>query len=624
MTADPLELVLGKLDQPKQNPNGWMARCPAHDDGKRSLSIAYKDGKVLLKCFAGCDFAAITGALDVKASELFEPDPSRELTRSMEKKLHGGARFQSSLTLAQLAEHKGLPVEFLQSLGWKEESNGRTSVLIPYVHPLTNDVRMRVRTALQAKEGSSWQPGANMYAYDPDFGIKADRDGYAVICEGETDTATLLYADIPAIGLPGSTMQKTIEAHHVEGLKVIFVVSEPDEAGRKFPKDCAARLKALGYAGRVLPLIMPNGAKDPSALYLTDRARFAERMHAAMREAAKPPEPLIPSLAEAIPLYLKGARTRLRTDIETLDDATRGGIPLGSYVVLAGAPGAAKTSLSVCLADRFERQGATVLYVAADEPPQGIISRFGQLEGFSRGALEDAGAISAAFTERATGRRIAIADPDRRDLTLEDCMACLTDIGKDGARVLVVDSLQTVRCAAAQGLDNPIERTDAIVRLCRKYAKTGALVVALSEMSKAAYRGGKDSDLNPLASTKGSSSIEYGVDLLLALTTVKDQRGLIDCVVAKNRLSPNKPSIRLALDSERADVSEVVTPEPTGDERLARAEALIMATIAAHDCKSRNEVLRHTVVRRDLGLNALTALADSGRIRLFDGVIREV
>jgi len=34
----------------------WMARCPAHDDRSPSLSIsAGNDGKVLVRCHAGCD-----------------------------------------------------------------------------------------------------------------------------------------------------------------------------------------------------------------------------------------------------------------------------------------------------------------------------------------------------------------------------------------------------------------------------------------------------------------------------------------------------------------------------------------------------------------------------------------
>ena len=42
----------------------WMARCPAHEDRSPSLSIsAGKDGKVLVRCHAGCDQRDVIAAL---------------------------------------------------------------------------------------------------------------------------------------------------------------------------------------------------------------------------------------------------------------------------------------------------------------------------------------------------------------------------------------------------------------------------------------------------------------------------------------------------------------------------------------------------------------------------------
>jgi putative DNA primase/helicase len=48
---------------------GWIARCPAHDDRNPSLSIRDADGKVLVKCHAGCSQDAVIGAL--RARELW-------------------------------------------------------------------------------------------------------------------------------------------------------------------------------------------------------------------------------------------------------------------------------------------------------------------------------------------------------------------------------------------------------------------------------------------------------------------------------------------------------------------------------------------------------------------------
>ena len=42
----------------------WIARCPAHEDRKPSLSISEaEDGKVLVHCHAGCEQARVIAAL---------------------------------------------------------------------------------------------------------------------------------------------------------------------------------------------------------------------------------------------------------------------------------------------------------------------------------------------------------------------------------------------------------------------------------------------------------------------------------------------------------------------------------------------------------------------------------
>ena len=51
-----------------------MAKCPAHDDRVPSLSIAGgDDGRVLVKCFAGCSFDEVIAAIGIPAEVLFPP-----------------------------------------------------------------------------------------------------------------------------------------------------------------------------------------------------------------------------------------------------------------------------------------------------------------------------------------------------------------------------------------------------------------------------------------------------------------------------------------------------------------------------------------------------------------------
>lgn len=76
-----LEKVLVRLDKVKLNGAGkWLACCPAHDDKSPSLSIKETaDGTVLLKCWAGCTAAEITGAIGLELRDLFpgEHQPRR-------------------------------------------------------------------------------------------------------------------------------------------------------------------------------------------------------------------------------------------------------------------------------------------------------------------------------------------------------------------------------------------------------------------------------------------------------------------------------------------------------------------------------------------------------------------
>lgn len=53
-----------------------MRQCPAHDDGRPSLHVSRgDDGRVLVRCFASCDWRAIVTAIGVPARYLYSPPP---------------------------------------------------------------------------------------------------------------------------------------------------------------------------------------------------------------------------------------------------------------------------------------------------------------------------------------------------------------------------------------------------------------------------------------------------------------------------------------------------------------------------------------------------------------------
>src|SRR5262245_17477235 len=60
MKAETLAMALGG----RKAGAAWMARCPAHQDRDPSLAITDgKDGRVLVRCHAGCDQRVVIEAL---------------------------------------------------------------------------------------------------------------------------------------------------------------------------------------------------------------------------------------------------------------------------------------------------------------------------------------------------------------------------------------------------------------------------------------------------------------------------------------------------------------------------------------------------------------------------------
>lgn len=70
--------LLSRLDGVRQTgPGRWIARCPAHDDGRASLSVReLEDGRTLVHCFAQCSAHEVLAAAGLGMEDLF---PEREI-----------------------------------------------------------------------------------------------------------------------------------------------------------------------------------------------------------------------------------------------------------------------------------------------------------------------------------------------------------------------------------------------------------------------------------------------------------------------------------------------------------------------------------------------------------------
>lgn len=80
-----IDVLLSRLEKVKGRNGSWTACCPAHADKSPSLAIKDDDGKILLKCFGGCEVASIVAAVGMEMTDLFPPKPDFTPTKPAPK-----------------------------------------------------------------------------------------------------------------------------------------------------------------------------------------------------------------------------------------------------------------------------------------------------------------------------------------------------------------------------------------------------------------------------------------------------------------------------------------------------------------------------------------------------------
>jgi len=105
MTAD--ELISRLSFAKKTKENAWMARCPSHDDKSPSLSIKdCGDGRILMRCFAGCETESVLAALGLTFADISPPNRLRDAEPL-------GPTKWSALTVLRAISHDALAMALL-------------------------------------------------------------------------------------------------------------------------------------------------------------------------------------------------------------------------------------------------------------------------------------------------------------------------------------------------------------------------------------------------------------------------------------------------------------------------------------------------------------------------------
>ncbi len=316
---------------------------------------------------------------------------------------------------------------------------------------------------------------------------------------------------------------------------------------------------------------------------------------------------------------LGGAGLRLTTGWSTLDKATRGGIPVGKVIVVAGAPGAGKTTGVVQLAVSWARQGIAVAILAADEEADGLLIRIGQVCGLNRELLEagDPGTRVALVAALEALPTLQLIDADEEQLTFEQVSAELEKQRGEAPSVLVIDSIQTVPVFGMETADGPRARTDLVTAAMKREAKTRKhLVVATCEMPRGAYRSQNASErIDDLAAFKESGSIEYGASVALVMRSVPGDGGLVDVTMPKNRLG-TKAGFRLALDGVRASFTEVQSPSEGASSAVQSMKDKIVRAVAKsiQPITSKSELQRRAKGNRATVIKAVDEMLEEGEL----------
>src|ERR1039457_2660207 len=223
-STKPIQQVLDLLEGVRPGTDGYTALCPAHGDTRSSLSIGEgDDGRVLLKCFAGCETQEIVDALDLDMADLFPRDGTKPTAK---------ASNSAGLMLQEYAQEKLLPITFLQKYGVGQiYLQGTPAIRMPYMDATGDTLSTRMRLSMTDEPRFVWKTGSKACLYGL-WRLKEYSDcKYVCLGEGESDCQTLWLHNFPALGLPGADTWKEEWATYLDRFERIYVIIEPDKGG---------------------------------------------------------------------------------------------------------------------------------------------------------------------------------------------------------------------------------------------------------------------------------------------------------------------------------------------------------------------------------------------------------
>jgi putative DNA primase/helicase len=271
LTAETIAKALGG----RKAGGGWMARCPAHDDREPSLSICdADDGKVLVRCHAGCDQERVIAALRSRGlwtengtRRFMRPAPraatSQPARDDAERSKAALAIWQSAISAdGSLVEgylaSRGLRVPPPPTLrfhaGLKHPSGGIWPAMVGLVTRGSDDTPLAIHRTFLARNGGGKAP------VDPQKMMLGPCRGGAVrlgllgdvlmVGEGiETCLAAIRATGHPAWAALSTSGLRSLDLPDV--VRDVIVLADGDDPGELAARACAWRWKREGRRVRI-------------------------------------------------------------------------------------------------------------------------------------------------------------------------------------------------------------------------------------------------------------------------------------------------------------------------------------------------------------------------------------
>ncbi len=417
------------------------------------------------------------------------------------------ANQNGKFNLAHLAEEKKLSAEWLKDrCELHDLDNG--VIGIPYFDDAGNELFVRKRNPPGSPVRFLQEKDVKLKPYGQHRLHEATNEERLFLSEGESDTWTLWYCDLPALGLPGANTANSLEAEQLNHFENIYLLPHNDNAGKQFVEGIRKRLRQLGYGGRLWLVEIPNRYKDVSEWYVAVGKEAFKRELAMALPEAKPLaiEPRQSATKPTAGTQLNGhaeqpriRQLMIRNFAKIQPQKTRwlwrGYIPLGTLTILDGDPGLGKSTICIDLIARVTRGQpmpndgktdldgpAVALILSAEDAPENTI----------RPRLDAAGA-DVNLVENIEATKVG-EDGERPPVLPADVDLLEEKIAETNAKLVVIDVFTAY-------LDGELDaHRDQDVRRCLHRLKilaqrTGCAIILIRHLNKlnggaAIYRGG--------------------------------------------------------------------------------------------------------------------------------------